>query len=442
MKVLVIGKGAREHSLVWRLHQSETVWKIFCAGGGNPGINQMAEPVAIAPTDSAALADFAREKSVDLTIVGPEDPLAAGIVDEFTRAGLKIFGPSAAAAQLETSKSFAKSIMREAGVPSAEFESFTDAEAARQYARSRKAPMVVKADGLALGKGVVICNDVASALEAIADAMERRRFGAAGERVVIEEFLSGEEVSFFALCDGENAVALGSFQDHKAIFDGDRGPNTGGMGAYSPLPQLDAGFEARVMREVVVPTLAAMNARGIPFRGLLFVNLMIDGEKINVLEFNVRFGDPECEPLMMRFESDLAETLLAAAEGNVGRAPIRLSPRAAVAVVLASGGYPGDYRKGIAITGLERIEGNVPSEIKVKWAMKKIRVKVFHAGTALRDGQLVTDGGRVLTVTAMAPELGVAVDAAYEVAEMIKFEGRHFRRDIAHRALTRASSAV
>ena len=440
MKVLVIGKGAREHSLVWRLHQSQTVWKIFCAGG-NPGINQMAEPVAIAPTDSAALAAFAREKSVDLTIVGPEDPLAAGIVDEFTRAGLKIFGPSAAAAQLETSKSFAKSFMREAGVPSADFESFTDAESARQYARSRKAPMVVKADGLALGKGVAICNDVASALEAIADAMERRRFGAAGERVVIEEFLSGEEVSFFALCDGENAVALGSFQDHKAIFDGDRGPNTGGMGAYSPLPQLDAGFEARVMREVVAPTLAAMNARGIPFRGLLFVNLMIDGDKINVLEFNVRFGDPECEPLMMRFESDLAETLLAAAEGNVGRSAIRLSPRSAVAVVLASGGYPGEYRKGIAITGLERIEGQVPSEIKVKWAMNKIRVKVFHAGTALRDGQLVTDGGRVLTVTAMAPELAVAVDAAYQVAEMIEFEGRHFRRDIAHRALHRVSSA-
>ena len=439
MKVLVIGKGAREHSLVWRLHQSQTVWKIFCAGG-NPGINQMAEPVAIAQNDSAALAAFAREKSVDLTIVGPEDPLAAGIVDEFTRAGLKIFGPSAAAAQLETSKSFAKSIMREAGVPSADFESFSDAESARQYARARKAPMVVKADGLALGKGVVICNDVATALEAIADAMERRRFGAAGERVVIEEFLTGEEVSFFALCDGENAVALGSFQDHKAIFDGDRGPNTGGMGAYSPLPQLDTGFEARVMREVVVPTLAAMNARGIPFRGLLFVNLMIDGDTINVLEFNVRFGDPECEPLMMRFEGDLAETLLAAAEGHVGRAAIRLSPRAAVAVVLASGGYPGDYRKGIAITGLERIEGNVPSEIKVKWAMNKIRVKVFHAGTALHDGQLVTDGGRVLTVTAMAPELGVAVDAAYQVAEMIEFDGRHFRRDIAHRALTRVSS--
>jgi phosphoribosylamine--glycine ligase len=439
MKVLVIGKGGREHALVWRLHQSQTVWKIFCAGG-NPGINQMAEPVAIAPTDIAALADFAREKSVDLTIVGPEDPLAAGIVDEFTRAGLKIFGPSAAAAQLETSKSFAKSIMREAGVPSADFAAFTDAESARQYVSARKAPIVVKADGLALGKGVVICHDTATALEAIANAMEHHRFGAAGDRIVVEEFLTGEEVSFFALCDGENATPLGSFQDHKAIFDGDRGPNTGGMGAYSPLPQIGAGFEARIMREVVVPTLGAMNARGTPFRGLLFVNLMIDGEKINVLEFNVRFGDPECEVLMMRFESDLAETLLAAAEGNVARATVRLSPRSAVAIVLASGGYPGDYRKGIAITGLERIEGNVPSDIKVKWAMNKIRVKVFHAGTAIHDGQLVTDGGRVLTVTAMAPELATAVDAAYQAAEMIEFEGRHFRRDIARRALARASS--
>ncbi len=327
--------------------------------------------------------------------------------------------------------------MREAGVPSADFESFTDVEAARKYVRSRKVPVVVKADGLALGKGVVICQDIATALEAVADAMEHRRFGAAGERIVVEEFLTGEEVSFFALCDGERATPLGSFQDHKAIFDGDRGPNTGGMGAYSPLPQLDAGFEARVMREVVAPTLAAMNARGTPFRGLLFVNVMLDGKTINVLEFNVRFGDPECEALMMRFDGDLAETLLAAAEGNVARATVRLSPRSAVAVVLASGGYPDDYRKGIAINGLERIEGNVPSDIKVKWAMNKIRVKVFHAGTALLDGQLVTDGGRGLTVTAMAPELKIAVDAAYEAAEMIEFDGRHFRRDIALRALAR-----
>jgi phosphoribosylamine--glycine ligase len=434
MKVLVIGKGGREHSLVWRLHQSETVWKIFCATG-NPGIDQIAEAVPISPTDTAALAEFAKSKSVDLTIVGPEDVLATGIVDHFTRAGLKIFGPTAAAAQLETSKSFAKAIMREGGVPTADFEAFDDAASAMRYVKSRKGSMVVKADGLALGKGVTICHDTASALEAVTEAMERRRFGAAGNRVVVEEFLTGEEISFFALCDGENAIPFGTFQDHKAIFDGDRGPNTGGMGAYSPVPQFGPEMEARTMREVVAPTLAAMNARGIPFRGLLFVGLMIDGERINVIEFNVRFGDPECEPLMMRLESDLAETLLAAADGNVANAAVRLSPRSAVAVVLASGGYPGEYKKGIAIRGLDRLEGNVPSDIKIKWAMKKIRVKVFHSGTAMRDGNLVTDGGRVLTVTAMAPELATAVDAAYEAAEMIEFEGRHFRRDIARRAL-------
>jgi phosphoribosylamine--glycine ligase len=434
MKVLVIGKGGREHSLVWRLHQSETVWKIFCATG-NPGIDQIAEAVPISPTDTAALAEFAKSKSVDLTIVGPEDVLATGIVDHFTRAGLKIFGPTAAAAQLETSKSFAKAIMREGGVPTADFEAFDDAASAMRYVKSRKGSMVVKADGLALGKGVTICHDTASALEAVTEAMERRRFGAAGNRVVVEEFLTGEEISFFALCDGENAIPFGTFQDHKAIFDGDRGPNTGGMGAYSPVPQFGPEMEARTMREVVAPTLAAMNARGIPFRGLLFVGLMIDGERINVIEFNVRFGDPECEPLMMRLESDLAETLLAAADGNVANAAVRLSPRSAVAVVLASGGYPGEYKKGIAIRGLDRLEGNVPSDIKIKWAMKKIRVKVFHSGTAMRDGNLVTDGGRVLTVAAMAPELATAVDAAYEAAEMIEFEGRHFRRDIARRAL-------
>jgi len=434
MKVLVIGKGGREHALVWRLHQSETVWKIFCATG-NPGIDQIAEAVPIAPTDTAALVDFAKSKSVDLTIVGPEDVLATGIVDHFTRAGLKIFGPTAAAAQLETSKSFAKAIMREAGVPTAGFAEFDDAESARRYVKSRTGSMVVKADGLALGKGVTVCHDTTTALEAIADAMDRRRFGAAGNRVIIEEFLTGEEVSFFALCDGEKAIPLGTFQDHKAIFDGDRGPNTGGMGAYSPVPQFGPEMEARAMREVVAPTLAAMNARGILFRGLLFVGLMVEGERISVIEFNVRFGDPECEPQMMRLDSDLAENLLAAVEGNVANAAVRLSPRSAVAVVLASGGYPGEYKKGIPIRGLERLEGNVPSDIKIKWAMKKIRVKVFHSGTAMRDGQLVTDGGRVLMVTAMAPDLATAVDAAYEAAEMIEFEGRHFRRDIARRAL-------
>jgi phosphoribosylamine--glycine ligase len=434
MKVLVIGKGGREHAIVWRLHQSQTVWKIFCATG-NPGIDQIAEAVPIPVTDIAALVEFAKSKSVDLTIVGPDDPLGAGIVDEFMRAGLKIFGPTKAAAQLETSKSFAKTIMREAGVPTADFAAFDDAESARSYVKGRTGSMVVKADGLALGKGVVICHDVNTALEAVGDAMERRRFGAAGNRVIVEEFLTGQEVSFFALCDGQNAIPLGTFQDHKTVFDGGRGPNTGGMGAYSPVPQFGPELEARVMREVVTPTLAAMNARGIPFRGVLFVGLMIDGERFNVLEFNARLGDPESQALMMRLDSDLAENLLAATEGKVANASITLSPRSAVGVVLASGGYPGEYKKGIAIRGLDRLEGNVPSDIKIKWAMKKIRVKVFHSGTAMRDGHLVTDGGRVLTVTAMAPKLATAVDAAYEAAEMIEFEGRHFRRDIARQAL-------
>ena len=440
MKVLVIGKGGREHALVWRLHQSQTVWKIFCATG-NPGINQIAEPVAIPPTDFAALIDFAKSKSVDLTIVGPDDPLAAGIVDEFTRAGLKIFGPTQAAAQLESSKSFAKTVMREAGVPTADFAVFDNADSARSYVKSRKGAMVVKSDGLALGKGVVICHDSQAALAAIADAMDAHKFGAAGSRIVIEEFLTGEELSFFALCDGENAIALGTAQDHKQVFDGDRGPNTGGMGAYSPVPQFGPEVDARIMREVVQPVLRAMSARGTPFRGVLFVGLMIDGDRMHVIEFNARFGDPECQPLMMRFDGDLAEVLLAVAEGDASRANVRLSPRSAAAVVLASGGYPGEFRKGIPISGFDRIEGNVPSDIKIKWAMEKIRVKVFHAGTALRDdGQLVTDGGRVVTVTAMAPELATAVAAAYQAAEMIEFEGRHFRRDIGRRALSRASS--
>jgi len=436
MKVLVIGKGAREHALLWRLNQSETARKLYCAGG-NPGIAQLAAIAPMASNDIAALIDFARGEKIDLTVVGPEDPLAAGIVDEFERAGLRVFGPSRAAAQLEASKAFAKAVMREAGVATAAFEVFDDAEAARRWVRARGGPMVVKADGLALGKGVAVCDDTAAALAAIDDAMERRLFGAAGARIVIEERLVGEELSFFALCDGEDAVALGSVQDHKSAFDGDRGPNTGGMGAYTPVPHFSPALEARVMNEIVMPTLGAMRARGTPFRGVMFVGLMIDGERLNVLEYNVRFGDPECEPLMMRFEGDLAHALLACAEGRLKDVTVRLSPRAAAAVVLASGGYPGSYRKGVPIGGLERIDGAEPSEAKVRWALHKTRVKVFHAGTALRDGRLVSDGGRVLVVTAMAADLRRAVAAAYEAAAMIEFEGMHMRHDIAHRALER-----
>jgi phosphoribosylamine---glycine ligase len=441
MKILVIGTGAREHALVWRLNQSQVVRKLYCASG-NPGINQIAEPVAIAPTEIAKLLDFAREKSIDLTVVGPEDPLAAGIVDEFERAGMPIFGPTRAAAQLETSKAFAKTVMREAGVPTAEFAVFDDAVAARRHVRSREAAVVVKADGLALGKGVVVCRDPASAEAAIADAMERRKFGAAGARIVIEDFLEGEEVSFFALTDGENVVPLGLVQDHKPVFDGDRGPNTGGMGAYAPLPQFGAALDERIMNEVIRPTLSAMAARGTPYRGVLYAGLMVSGERINVIEFNARFGDPECEVLMMRWESDLAEALLAVAERRAGDARIRFSRRSAVTVVLASGGYPGEYRKGLPITGLEKIEGAEPSALKVQWALHKSRVKVFHAGTALKDGQLVTDGGRVLAATAMSADLPAAVATAYQAADLIEFEGKHLRRDIAGRALTRLSPSA
>ncbi len=439
MKVLVIGNGAREHALVWRLNQSQAVRELYCASG-NPGINQIAEPVAIAPADVSKLVDFAREKAIDLTVVGPEDPLAAGIVDEFERAGMPIFGPTRAAAQLETSKAFAKVVMREAGVPTADFAVFDDADAARRHIRAREAVVVVKADGLALGKGVVVCRDAAGADAAIADAMERRKFGAAGARIVIEEFLEGEEVSFFALTDGEDAVPIGLVQDHKPAFDGDRGPNTGGMGAYAPVPQFSAALEERIMREVIRPTLGAMAARGTPYRGALYAGLMISGERINVIEFNARFGDPECEVIMMRWESDLAEALLAIAERKAAGARIRLSPRSAVTVVLASAGYPGDYRKGLPIAGLDKIEGAEPSALKVQWALHKSRVKVFHAGTALRDGKLVTDGGRVLAVTAMAQDLPAAVATAYQAADLIEFEGKQLRRDIAHRGLAAISS--
>ncbi|MGO9062011.1 MAG: phosphoribosylamine--glycine ligase [Candidatus Binataceae bacterium] len=434
MRVMVIGKGGREHALCWRLNQSPSVRELYCTIG-NPGINSLATPVPIEPNDINGLADFAAQQHIDLTVVGPEEPLTLGIGDEFASRGLALVGPSQAAAQLEASKAFAKQIMREAGVPTAAFAVFDDIEAARAHVRRHGGPMVVKADGLAAGKGVTVCDDSQAALKVVDDAMERGVFGAAGKRVVIEERLIGQEVSFFALCDGLNALALGMAQDHKQVFDGDRGPNTGGMGAYSPVPQFDAALEGRIMHEVVKPTLRAMADRGTPFRGVLFVGLMVDGENLGVLEFNVRFGDPEGEALMMRLEGDLAETLLAAARGELSTDHLRLSPKSAVAVVLASGGYPGSYEKGLPISGLERIDGSEPSDAKVRWAVEQVRVKVFHAGTASRDGRLVTDGGRVLVATAMASTLKKAVEAAYQAADMIDFQGKHLRRDIAAKAL-------
>jgi phosphoribosylamine--glycine ligase len=434
MKLLVIGKGGREHALCWRLNQSPTVWGIFCAGG-NPGIDQIAKPANIPATDSGALADFALKEKIDLTIVGPEDPPAAGIVDEFHRRGLTIFGPSRAAAQLEASKAFAKSVMLAAGVRTAAGESFTDCARAFDYIDRHPRPLVVKADGLALGKGVTVCEDANAARAAVAEALEDRRFGAAGSRVVIEERLDGEEVSFFALCHGLDAISIGCVQDHKAVYDGDRGPNTGGMGAYSPLPRYDAAFEERVMSEVVRPTLREMAQRGMPFSGVLFAGLIIDRDQISTLEFNVRFGDPECEALMMRFEGDLAATLLAIAQGRANEVSIKLSNRSAVALVLASGGYPGEYRAQMPIHGLARLVGGEPSALKTQWSLSKTRVKVFYAGTAMHDGRLVTAGGRVMVVTALAETLAQAVATVYQAADLIEFEGKHFRRDIAYRAL-------
>ncbi len=424
MKVLVIGKGGREHALCWKLAQSRGVSALFCAPV-NPGIKQVAEPVAIDPCDVAALADFAAANQIDLTVVGPEQPLALGIVDGFESRGLSIFGPSKEAAQLESSKSFAKAVMREAGVPTADFEVFDDADAACHYVRASELPLVVKADGLALGKGVAVCDTGETALAAIDHIMRRGAFGAAGRRVVIEQRLEGEELSFFALCDGVRALPMGSAQDHKAVFDGDRGPNTGGMGAYSPAP-IEPAFEARVMREVIEPTLAAMAARGMPFRGVLYAGLMINGGRLDVLEFNARFGDPECEALMMRFDGDLALALKAAVEGRLVNEMLPLSPAAAVSVVLASRGYPASYRSGFPIRGLddaERMNG----------------VRVFHAGTSLKDGVLMTDGGRVLIVSALADDLPSAISRAYGAASVITFEGMHLRRDIGFRALRRVS---
>ena len=436
---MVVGKGGREHALCWRLNQSPVVWGLYCAPG-NPGTKQLAQPVPIEVMDAPALAAFAKEQRIDLTIVGPEDPLAAGIVDRFQQRGLAILGPTRAAAKLEWSKCFAKEVMRAANVATPDWVEFRDPNAARDYVTKGDRTCVVKADGLALGKGVYLCESAAEACLAIGDLMERRLLGSAGDRILIEERLSGQELSFFALCDGTTAVPLGSAQDHKPIFDGDKGPNTGGMGAYSPAPQFGSEIETRIMREIVNPVLAEMNRRGTPFRGVLFVGVMIDGDSIKVLEFNARFGDPECEALMMRFETDVAETLMAAAEGHLAGAPVpRLSSRSAISVVLASKGYPGSYPKRLPISGLDQIEGGAASEAKVKWALEKIRIKVFHCGTAAVDHGLVTDGGRVLVVSALADSLKRASEAAYQAADMIEFEGKYLRRDIGHKAWSGAA---
>jgi phosphoribosylamine---glycine ligase len=423
MKILVVGGGGREHALVWKLRQSPRVEEIYCAPG-NAGIDELAEPVDLDVTDIPAIVSFAQAHAIDLTIPGPELPLTLGLVDELRARGLRCFGPTRAAAQLEGSKAFAKDLMRRFKVPTGFFSSFTEAEDAIRYVHEVGAPIVVKADGLAAGKGVLICQSGTEAEEAIDKIMRWRLFGDAGSTIVIEEFLAGEELSFMALSDGETVLPLASSQDHKRAFDGDTGPNTGGMGAYSPAPVCTAELHERIMREIMIPMVGGLAERKILYTGVLYAGIMITADGPKVLEFNVRFGDPECQVLLMRFNGDLAELMCAAVSGDLAGRTVSWESRAAACVVLAAAGYPGNYERGKPIQGLESLRG---------WRDGM----VFHAGTRRRDGTVITNGGRVLGVTALGADVAAAVAEAYEAVARIEWDGMHYRRDIGGRALER-----
>ena len=421
MKVLVIGGGGREHALVWKISQSPKVTKIYAAPG-NAGIAQLAECAPIKADDIPGLLAFAKSKAVDLTVVGPEGPLSRGIVDEFAKAGLRVFGPSGKAAEIEASKKFSKDLMKKYHIPSAEYGVFIDRAAAEAYVREKGAPIVVKADGLAAGKGVVVAESVEEAIKALDTIMTQKAFGKAGDVVVIEECLKGEEASFMAFTDGKTVVPMASSQDHKRVFDGDKGPNTGGMGAYSPAPVVTKKMERMVMEKIMVPTVQAMEKEGRLFKGVLYAGLMIHNNEAKVLEFNARFGDPETQPIMMRLDTDLIDIIEAIIDGNLSKIEVKWKAESAVCVVMASGGYPGNYDKGKVIKGLEN-------------AAKHKEVMVFHAGTSLKDGAIITDGGRVLGVTGLGPVVAAAIDKAYAGVREIEYEGAHFRKDIGARAL-------
>ncbi len=424
MRVLVVGGGGREHALAWALARSPRLTKLWCAPG-NPGIAEHAECVPIAATDIPALLRFAQANAVDLVVPGPEAPLTLGLADACAAAGLRCFGPSAAAARLEGSKAFCREVCDAADVPGAAWARFEDAAAARAHVRSMGAPIVVKADGLAAGKGVVVAGTVAEAEAAIAEIMESRIHGEAGATVVIEECLLGEEISFFALCDGLDALPLGAAQDHKRVGEGDTGPNTGGMGAYAPPPAFTDSLRDDVMARIVRPTLAEMAKRGTPFRGVLFAGLMLTADGPRLIEFNVRFGDPECQALLLRLRSDLLEALLAACDGGLARCDLRWSEDHSLVVVMAAEGYPAAPRKGTEIRGLDR-------------AAAQPGVRIFHAGTARRaDGALVADGGRVLTIGATGATLRAARNAAYAAVDVLDWPGGFCRHDIGFRALSR-----
>lgn len=423
MKILVIGGGGREHALVWKLKQSSRTSKIFCAPG-NAGISKIATCVDIAAGDVENLLQFALTESIDLTLVGPEDPLTSGIVDIFEEKGLAIFGPSKAAAELEASKAFTKDFLKKYNIPSAAYKVFSKPGQAKKYIDKIGAPCVVKADGLAAGKGVIIAESKDIAKQAVDSIMKEKRFGDAGERVVVESFLRGEEASFIAFTDGKTVLPLPSSQDHKAAFEGDRGPNTGGMGAYSPAPILTDHLTMRVMNEVMLPTVRGMAEEGRPYKGMLYAGLMIDKDKINVLEFNCRFGDPECQPLLMRLNSDLVDVLEHCIDQTLDEIELDIDPRPTVCVVMASGGYPGDYTKGKAITGLIKA-GRIKN------------VEVFHAGTTTANRRTVTNGGRVLGITAIGQNIEKAIELAYQAVDEISWSESYYRRDIGHRALKR-----
>lgn len=421
MKVLVVGSGGREHSLIWKIARSPKVNTIYCAPG-NAGIASLARCVPIKVEDTDGLLEFALEEAVDLTVVGPEVPLALGLVDRFQAEGLKIFGAPAEAARLETSKAFAKNIMTKYGIPTANGKSFDKFEKAAAYIRENEGEMVVKADGLAAGKGVFVCSSEKQALEALKQIMKDRIFGEAGSRVVIEKRLRGEEVSFLAFTDGETILPLPSSQDHKAAYDGDQGPNTGGMGAYSPAPVVDEYLHQKIMDTVMTATIRALAAEGIRFQGVLYAGLMVDKDSVRVLEFNVRFGDPETLPLMMRLKSDIVPIMEAVCDGTLHEMSLDIDNRPAVCVVMTAGGYPGSYKKGMAISGLKNVN-----------RMKDLMT--FHAGTRAKGKQILTDGGRVLGVTALGDTIEKAISRAYAAVSKISWDGVFYRTDIGSKAL-------
>ncbi|ARU55059.1 phosphoribosylamine--glycine ligase [Oleiphilus messinensis] len=424
MKVLIIGSGGREHALAWKVAQTAAVEAVFVApGNAGTALEPKLENIDIGVQDLAALAEFAESNAIDLTIVGPEAPLVEGVVDLFQSKGLKIFGPSHAAAQLEGSKAFTKDFLARQNIPTAAYQNFTDVDAALDYLQQQGAPIVVKADGLAAGKGVIVAMTLEEAEAAVKDMLAGNKFGDAGHRVVIEEFLEGEEASFIVMVDGKNVLPMATSQDHKRVGDGDTGPNTGGMGAYSPAPVVTDSVYQRIMDEVIYPTVEGMAAEGNPYTGFLYAGLMITAEGApKVIEYNCRFGDPETQPIMMRLQSDLASLCLAAIDGKLDQVESKWDERAAVGVVLAAGGYPGAYGKGDVIAGLDQTVPNA---------------KVFHAGTKTENNDVVTQGGRVLCSTALGNTVSEAAAIAYQQAEKISWKGSFYRKDIAYRAIAR-----